>query len=417
MSFPVLLGLVGCVVDFGWTYWKKMACGTAATSAAIGAVVAANAAANQSCGSGTTHWNCSAYTCPSTLSKDSIASDLDNGCLYAKQNGFTNSGRQTVTLVGGTGNPPAASTISTMYYVTATVSERVPTLFSAVLGGQWMQVSAQSTAAIIPSGGCIYVLDPTAIGALTMKGNAGLSSGCGVYVNSSATGAISMVGGSTITTAYPPATTDVVGTVSYGSNTSITPAPIQVSRWNPADPFAGNMPTAPTAGSCQPSAQFSGSGSNTIQPGTYCDEVRQTGSGTLVLSSGTYYLENGITSGGTSTVTSTGPVTLYLAGGGVSFAGSGGTGLNPPSSGNYRGIVIWQPASNTSSSTIVGTSTQYINGLIYMPSAALAYTGTSSSIVSTIVVDTLSMVGTSNLKAAASTPWAGDGPGGTFIIQ
>lgn len=337
------------------------------------------------------------------------------------QNGFTNTGRKTVTLSAGTGAPPSVSATSTKYYVTATVTESLPSLFSAVLGQPWMNVTGKSTAAIIASGGCIYVLDPTATGALSMNGNSSVSSGCGIYVNSNATGAISMIGGASISTTWP-ATTDVVGTVSYGSNSSITPAAVQVARKSPADPFAGNLPTAPTAGSCfTGNTSFSGSGTNTLQQGTYCSSsgpaISQNGSGTLILSSGTYYLEGGISSGGSSTVESNGPVTLYIANGGVSFSGSGGVSLSGPTSGSYQGITIWQPLTNTSPGTIVGTSSQYVSGLIYMPGASLSYTGNSGSNTTTLVVNMLSFVGTSSLHAAASTPWAGDGPGGNFIIQ
>jgi len=159
ISLTATLGLMGFVVDFGWAYWRKEAAATAAASAASAAMMAAKSAANQSCGTGTTHWNCSSsYSCPASPSTGSIASNLDNGCLYAKQGGFLNTGNQTVTMKAGTGTPPTASGVTTSYYVIANVSENIPTLFSAVLGQQWMQVKSQATAAIVApttGGACI----------------------------------------------------------------------------------------------------------------------------------------------------------------------------------------------------------------------------------------------------------------------
>ncbi len=200
MSLTTMLGLAGLVVDIGWGYWRKIACATAASSAASAAAQAAKTSGASSCGSGTTNWNCSSnYSCPSNPTIGAITSNLDNGCLYAKQNGFLNTGRQSVTFSAGTGTPPTASGITPDYYVVATVTERIPTLFSAAIGQPWMQVSASATAGVfISGGGCIYVLDPTVSGALSMTGTSALSTGCGVYVNSNATGALSMVGSGTI---------------------------------------------------------------------------------------------------------------------------------------------------------------------------------------------------------------------------
>src|SRR5262249_47520758 len=146
------LGALGLVVDFGWAYWRKEAASTAAMAAASAAVVSASGASSQACGTGTNHWNCSsAYSCPSNPVLP-VASNLDNACLYAKQNGFVNTGRQTVTLTAGTGTPPN-SAISTAYYVTATVTEQIPMLFSAAIGNQWAQVTGTSTAAVMAQGG------------------------------------------------------------------------------------------------------------------------------------------------------------------------------------------------------------------------------------------------------------------------
>jgi len=347
-------------------------------------------------------------TCPSSLST-SIPWQI--GCAFAQQNGFTNGNdNQTVSIQIGNGgtNIPVPGIAPTKYWVTATVSEKIPTLFSAVLGNQWLTVKSRATEGVFNPGGsgCVYVLDPTDPGSLSMAGTSTITSGCGIYVNSNAAGAVNMTGSGGITTTGG-ATTNVAGTVSMTGN-YITPAANQnVPRNNPADPFAGSLPAAPSAGSCQPTAQFTGSMPHTIQPGTYCDLIKQTGSATLTLTSGVYVLQAGIKMSGTSTLTTTGPVMLYIPGGNVDLEGSGGVTLPSFTSGTYQGMAIWQPSSNSTAAIIEGSTSQNIGGLIYMPTAALTYEGSSSTGTNTSIASyTLSMVGSSNINAAASTPWA-----------
>ncbi len=101
------LGLIGLAFDMGWAYWRKEACARAANAAAYAAIAGASSATNQfvrqryrllgPVGS--------SYNCPANPT--SVTNNFDNGCLYAKQNGFLNTGRQTVTVQGGTTAAPA----------------------------------------------------------------------------------------------------------------------------------------------------------------------------------------------------------------------------------------------------------------------------------------------------------------------
>ena len=93
MGITFLLGLLGLVVDVGYGYYVKQVAQAAVDSAAIAAVVAATSTSG-ACGTAVlcnaTPTNCSASpTYPP-------ATDFDSACLYAKKNGFTNSGAQTV---------------------------------------------------------------------------------------------------------------------------------------------------------------------------------------------------------------------------------------------------------------------------------------------------------------------------------
>ena len=189
----------------------------AAQTAADAAANAAAAAAYLSAGGGSI--NCSVtnvacysteYECPATLT--TATNNIQAGCLYARDNGFTTAGRQKVTFQSGAGTPATASGAPMSYWVIVRVSERIPQLFSAVLGFQNGMVTARATAGARMSdgGGCVIELNPNAWGAISMNGNTSLTTGCGVYTNSSSSGAISIVGGGTITTTGG-AKTNIVG--------------------------------------------------------------------------------------------------------------------------------------------------------------------------------------------------------------
>jgi len=415
MTLTVSLGLIGLVVDIGWAYWRKEACATTANSAAFAAVAAATATGmTQACGTDATHWDCSTYSCPTTLSKTSIPNNLYNGCLYAQQNGFLNTGRQSVSLTGGTGTPPVPG-VSPAYWVSATATETIPTLFSAVLGQYWMQVSVQSVAAKLVAGACIYTLSPNGTD-ISMNGTTSITTGCGVYADSSGNSAISIVGSNGQITATGGSSVNVVGQVSTHDPSQISPSPnLNVSPVS--DPLAGMTP--PATGSC---ITFN-SNQTTISAGTYCNQI-SINNGSLTLSPGVYILEAGIDIGGNGTITNTttggdgsGGVMLYATGGTFNLHGGPRYALNAPTSGPYKGILAWQDKSDTQASSLAGGSTMLANGVLYFPTAALTFNGGTSgtSTDTTIVSYTLTLVGNSYISAAASS-WA-TVSAGNYIIQ
>src|SRR5688572_21085727 len=151
LSLILSLGIVGFVVDIGWGYFRKIAVRTAAQAAATAAAVAASTQTGFTCG---LNVPCPAETaCPATPS--SPPSDyMQAGCLYAKQNGFVNSGRQYVTYEA---NTTSYLGMSPAYRVSFTVTEDLPQLFSSVLGHRWARVASKATSGIFlqPQGACI----------------------------------------------------------------------------------------------------------------------------------------------------------------------------------------------------------------------------------------------------------------------
>lgn len=426
LSLPVTLALIGFVVDVGWAQFRKQACQSAAEAAAFAGAIAAQNATNQTCGNG---WTCQSSTaCPSSLTKTS--DPVQAACLYAQANGFTNGGKnnyQSVTVAANTSSAVSSGVtgLSPSYWIRVTVREKLPLTFLSVLGQQFGSVAYQSTAGTwTPSaGGCIYTLDPHDTD-ISMNGTTSIQTGCGVYDNSdgSASGSsLSIVGNGPGIDATGGASVNIVGalsTVSTHSNSQITPWPPNTGVSPIMDPFSSM--TAPTpASSCT-----TYSGQSTLSAGTYCSISLNNGS--LTLNPGVYIITGGIDIGGNATLSNnttggdgSGGVMLYVTGGTIDFHGGDTSTLNAPTSGTYKGILMWQAKTDTNAVTLKGGSSMLLNGALYFPTADLSFNGGTSatSTDTTIVSYTLSLVGNSYIAAAASTPYTGTSSGGAYLIQ
>ncbi|HUP03146.1 MAG TPA: hypothetical protein VMU19_04110 [Bryobacteraceae bacterium] len=405
MSLVAMTGVMGLVVDAGWAYWRKLECKTAAQAAAMAAVKAAS----------------TPYSAQVSTGCSGIATGpLYVGCQYATANGMTdggNSGKQSVKMAAGTSAVPVAGVANVAYWASATVSETTPLWFGAVLGKTAFAPAVTSTAVIISSsgGGCVYTLGQTGTD-IAITGSAILSSGCGVYVDSNSGSAVSIVGTGQINTSGGSKTT-IVGNYSIVGTGSISAPVTGAARVD--DPFASDMPATPPQGSCEPTAQFVGSSTWTIPAGTYCNSVSVTGTGHLILTSGTYVLKAGFSITGGATITATGPVTLYVLGGSISWTGNPIVTLTAPNSGTYNGILIWQAAADAAAGTMTGGATLQLNGVVYMPGAGLSYCGGGATTSTTIVSKTLTLTGNSVINSPAASPYfvGSGGPSGAYLVQ
>ena len=161
LSLIAMAGLMGLAVDLGWSYFVQKEAQAAADGAALAAAQEAVAKARLANVTVTTLTcsNVSNVLCQSTVTpcgQIDTSSNLNNGCLYAKTNGFdyTNaSSRQNVTIQADiTSPPPTAPGVNNIkYWVTVRTVQTVPQLFSAVLGNTLGTVSAVATAGIVGS--------------------------------------------------------------------------------------------------------------------------------------------------------------------------------------------------------------------------------------------------------------------------
>jgi Flp pilus assembly protein TadG len=414
-----LFGVTGLVIDIGWAYYRKEAAQTAAdaaASAAADAAYTASAGAAPTCGTTGVACYSSEYTCPTTITTPT--NNIQRGCMYASDNGFSSTGRQKVTFTSGVGSAPTAAGATVAYWVSVKVSERIPQLFSSVLGFPNALVTARTTTGtrVASSGGCVITLNPTASGAISMNGTTNLTTGCGVFDNSSAADAINIVGGGNITT-IGTAKTDIVG--QWSGSGVISPAP-RMNQPHMDDPFLDMAP--PTYSGCSNTGINLGSHSSQSLPGgssttVICGDINLSSQSTLTLGAGLYVVTGTISLGGQTSIFGSG-VTIYLPNGGVSMAGGASVSLSAPSSGTWQGILFYQKRGNATQSTLVGGTNQQMNGVLYFPSANLTYTGGSgtTATATTIVADTLTLNGNSFINASAVTSFTGT-TGGVAMIE
>lgn len=415
LSIPVIFGLLGLVVDCGWAYWREEACKTAAQSAAIASAMAATKAANLTCGSGVACTS-TRTACPASPSTPP-SNNLQNGCLFAKANGFTaggNGGRQNVTYTANTTGSPAPG-VTPAYWVRFVVTERIPTLFSAILGQSGMLVSALATGGAFASsnGGCIFVLDQTASKAYQQTSST-VATSCGLYDDSNASDSVSVTsstlqfnGGASLTT--DGGVSSVSSTIQYSGGGSQ-----KTNQPRHGDPFTGLVPPTPAA-SCTADPHIT-SISTSVNPGTYCG--LSITSSTVTFKSGIYIFKTGSLNITSSSVNASSGVTFYFtnAAGNVNFT-SGSFTIKALSGGPTDGIAFWKDGPTISTCNIT-SSGMTLTGVVYMPYTHLTYTS-SSSTAQTIVADTLKITSASISGTAPSSflTNGGGAAGGAYLIQ
>jgi len=389
-SIAFLLGMIGLAVDLGWSYYRRQAAQGAAEAAALAAVITTLASSSITC----VNAGCQATTaCPANPTSPP-STNIGSGCLYAKANGFLNTGSQTVQIAANLTNPPAATGISTLYWVTATITETNAQLFSGMLGGHTFGgITAQATAGVFQGAvsNCVYVLDTHASQAFMDSGsNSTLQTSCGVYVNSNSSTAVVVNGQGHVTAPV----IDVVGgyqSCNNGQDCFYSPSFPTTIPNTVADPYI-NLP-APSYSGCGTYPAGSGSqlqlnqGSYSISPGVYCGGIVVSGNAQVTLGSGIYIMNGGGFQVNSANANATGSnVMFYNTANGYSYGpvlitGQATVNLTAPTSGTYSGILFYQDRTITSSSnnSIEGTSNPRMVGSLYFPTTPLLITGGSAN--------------------------------------
>ncbi len=170
LLLPVLVGILGIIIDLGFAYQYKRLMQTAADAGAMAGA----------------HW----------LYRGEVGS-LNNEVLYdTGKNGFDGSHGETRTI----NRPPTSGDFAGKdSFVEVIISQQLPTYFMPVLGVNDMTVAARAVAGVGGSQGCVYVLDGTEDKALEVSSGSSLSAlGCKIKVSSCSDEALSGTSASSV---------------------------------------------------------------------------------------------------------------------------------------------------------------------------------------------------------------------------
>lgn len=329
LMLPVLLLLVGLVIDVGNLYFHRRMVQNAVDAAAMAG------SARLSLGT-------------SSAEKTALA--------YAASNGYDNNGTTNrVTFL---------KTDQDCFVVQ--IDENVqPLLVSLVWNGSFT-VSAQAGACAmkVAIGSSVIVLDPSAGPALSLSGSSRLNVTNGnVHVNSNSPSALTVGGSARITTQSP---TTVVG----GWSGNIQPSPVKGGVQPdpllhlPVPAYDCNKATTLSTGSASPGCytKISMGGKNelSLSPGVY------------VLGSGLKSSDDAISTSGNAELTGSG-VMFYILKGNVSIGGKQ-FAVTPPTSGEYEGVTFFSARSEPTVYDF-GSNVEGVEGIIYAANGSIDLTG------------------------------------------
>jgi hypothetical protein len=435
-----MVAMVGLVTDLGYMQYVQRSAQRAADAAVLAAV--ANYKKNQTgsvftCGSGSTapSWVCNnptPYTCPGGLT--SASNPVQDACLYAQENGFNPvAGSNQMVTISTDVNPTSSKPIPTApgvnngaWWITARVVQRVPNLFSAVLGNSSGLVAARASAAIQPGIACIYALDPSAQGAYSQNGSTAFNANCGIYVDSNNSSAAMLGNGGSVVNATSINVVGGVswqGTISPSPNTGVAPFPDPLQYLPTPSPC--DSTTGCNGASCPNNSKpFVVNSDTTLSPGIYCGGI-YVKQGIATFSPGRYILVGGgIGTQDTNSKIRGSGVFLYNTYDQhngftpINFNANSSVQLSapdndPPYSGilyfedrGYRGCASAGGCSAMLSDSFQGGSDSYFQGTIYAPSSlvqfagnpAVGVTSTVTAKYTVVVADMFSLQGTSNMS-------------------
>jgi Flp pilus assembly protein TadG len=370
VSMLAVLPCVGLAIDVGQFRFEQQQMQAAVDAAALAGAIEVSA-----CG-GTA--NCSALQ---TAAQQALVENGFTGSTLKKQcaspgTGLTFTVNNGPCSLGSTSGDPNYGNTS---YVEAVLSGPVNTFFANLVGIHTILITVRAEAYVAPSF-CLFTStsNTTTSGPQGILLNGGtVSTNCGVIDDSGSSGALATNGGAT----FNSTKFSVHGGWNPNNGGAFSSTPV-TGVAAVSDPLS--YLTAPTAGSCT-SQTVAGTGSTTLNPGTFCSGFNLNSSTTVALNPGTYIIEGGVNLGTGSTLTGTG-VTLFFTGSGQLQMNSGSTAqLVAPTTGSLAGILIWEASSDSNAMIINGNTSAKFQGAVYAPSAQLTVNSAANTAKYTVL--------------------------------
>jgi len=339
VCLTVLMGFAGLAVDVSsWEYQQRQQQNATDAAALGGAQRLASA-------------GCPSYNAAVAAAQTDAAT-----------NGYPNGGSVTVTVQNPPSNGPYAGTNCAVYVQIKNAG--VSSFFSRLFGYPSMSESTEAVGVATPNNnGCFFLLSQTAT--FNLNGDVIVAPTCSFLSNSSTVETLGAV----------------IDVANFGYAHSLDEnllslflkaQPMQMLPV--ADPcpeitqcaYLTNNP--PSYSSC--SVYYNASVLPTsVNPGCYSSFVNPV-NGILTMNPGVYEFTGPVTNSGVLT-SGTGGVTMYVTstGGPVSFLGNVALALNPPTSGNTAGVLLYQVPGNTNPVEYNVAASLSLAGLVYAPSA------------------------------------------------
>jgi hypothetical protein len=331
-----------------------------------------------------------------------------SGLSTAAGNGYANDGVESIVTVNaapgvyqegpnqGNALPPG--------YAEVIIQFNQKRGFSSIFGSGDLPVRGRAVARGFRKKSSIglLILNPTAQGALTITGSAGMKVDGTVIIDSSHNKAAVSTGSAALTSTQ----LDITGNyTSSGSsyfradplNTYVPPTPDFLADVPVPDP--AKLPLISTS-------TYRAYAGETLQPGVYIGGITISSKPGVTMLPGIYYLQGGgfTMSGGSSSLTANGVMIYNGAGfngqtGKMSITGGGALTLTPPTSGPYYGMAIFQDRTSTQTLSLSGGSAFSLTGTVYAAKAHVDVSGGSgASMGSQYVSDTLTLSGSSTFQ-------------------
>jgi len=297
--------------------------------------------------------------------------------------------------------------------VTVSASIVVPNTFMALGGIPTSTYNVSATASPTNGLGCIYSLDPSASGAINLSGGGSRinATGCGVYANSSSSTAVEVTGSANITAQF----LKIVGNYTASGGGTVTTTQGITTGAPPVSNPIGTI-AIPSYSACNYNNFASATyGTQTINPGVYCNGITVSGSASVTMNPGQYIIDggslavegSGTLSGSNVTIILTKKLTSSYPT--VSVSGAASLNLTAPTgntSNLFNGIAIYQDPNAPSSgiNSIVGSGILNITGIISFPNQTLAFTGagTDNAPCTVLIAKDLIFQGSGNINCPSN---------------
>jgi Flp pilus assembly protein TadG len=366
IAAPVLIGIAGASIDVGLWYANKRLVQSAVDSAALAGALELRRT--------------------DETDADAIHADVETAVnLDAAINGYSAGNGDGIVV--DTSNSPR---------VAVTITRPVPGLLSQVVFTEQTNVAARAVARADVNDSCIWSLNPSSSGAVTVQGAAQVDLACGVIANSSSGAGINENG----TGCLNATEVKVVGGT---GGDCINPTP--GTGIDPVDDPLAALP-APSYSNppCinQPPVTGNGPDPQYLNPGVYCNQLTINTTRKVIFRPGLYVLDGAsLTISGSSDVEGT-DVSFYLTENNdiqaenISIAGGATVILSAPSDGPLPGILFYHDRNApTIHHDLTGGADMQLNGIIYFPTSELNFTGgsTLTDSASIIIADQVTFTG------------------------